>query len=198
MQKVLRLTKNLTRLRMCLAAGWNLQCRAVCPIKQAAATRSLLLWPEACCGYDGELGQQIQNIQRSASRLEQYLFHSYCWSCYTSSVLALGWAWSGGKTVTFTINFWGGGTGMHAELCKSVCAIKDEGLGRTDQPDWINSESYSVLYEAWEFLLHCLPTWRWWETVQQESNLQCDGMGLCDRSVHSVPECDDRSVTFSY
>jgi hypothetical protein len=81
--------------------------------------------------------------------LEQYLFHSYCGSWYTSSVSALGWAWSGGKIVTFTINNWGCGTGMHAELCKSVCAIKGEGLGRTDQPDWINSESYSFLYEAW-------------------------------------------------
>lgn len=154
--------KTLTRSRMCLAAGWNLQCRAVCAIKQAAATRSLLLWPEPCSGYDGELGQQIQNIQRSASQLEQYLLHSYCGSWYTGSVSTLGWAWSGEKTLTFTINIWGCGTGMHSELCRSVCAIKDEGLGRTDQPDWINSESYSFLYEAWEFLLYCLPTWQWW------------------------------------
>ncbi len=30
-----------------------------------------------------------------------------------------------------------GGTGMRTELRKTISAIKDEGLGRGDKPDWI-------------------------------------------------------------
>jgi replication factor A1 len=86
-----------------------------------------------------------------------------------------------------------GGTGMRTELHKIVSAIKDEGLGRGDKPDWITVRAMVFYIKPDNFCYTACPL--------DNGGKQCNkkvtnngGTWRCDRCDRTVPECDYRSV----
>ncbi len=86
-----------------------------------------------------------------------------------------------------------GGTGMRTEFRKTVSAIKDEGLGRGDKPDWITVRATVFYIKPHNFCYTVCPL--------DNGGKQCNkkvtnngGTWWCDRCDRTVPECDYRSV----
>ncbi len=87
-----------------------------------------------------------------------------------------------------------GGTGMRTELRKTVSAIKDEGLGRGDKPDWITVRATVFYIKPDNFCYTACPLDNGGKQCNKKVTNNGDGTWRCDRCDRTVPECDYRSV----
>jgi replication factor A1 len=88
-----------------------------------------------------------------------------------------------------------GGTGMRAELRKTVSSIKDEGLGRAEKPDWITVRATVFYIKPDNFYYTACPLDNGGKQCNKKVTNNGDGTWRCDRCDRHVPECDYRSVS---
>ncbi len=86
------------------------------------------------------------------------------------------------------------GTGMRTELRKIISAIKDEGLGRGDKPDWIIVRATVFYIKPDNFCYTACPLDNGGKQCNKKVTNNGDGTWRCDRCDRTVPECDYRSV----
>ena len=91
-----------------------------------------------------------------------------------------------------------GGTGLRADLRKTVSAIKDEGLGRGDKPDWITVRATVFYVKPENFCYTACPLEVNGKQCMKKVTNNGDGTWRCDRCDRSVPECDYRSASSNF
>lgn len=99
----------------------------------------------------------------------------------------------GKNTATVSLSREGGGGGR-LEQRKTVAAIKDEGLGRGDKPDWITVRATVFYIKPENFCYPACPLEVNGKQCMKKVTNNGDGTWRCDRCDRSVPECDYRSV----
>lgn len=97
----------------------------------------------------------------------------------------------GKNTATVSLSREGGGGGR-LEQRKTVAAIKDEGLGRGDKPDWITVRATVFYIKPENFCYPACPLEVNGKQCMKKVTNNGDGTWRCDRCDRSVPECDYR------
>ncbi|KAJ7537755.1 hypothetical protein O6H91_11G020900 [Diphasiastrum complanatum] len=85
-----------------------------------------------------------------------------------------------------------GGTGARIEMRKTITQIKDEGLGRSDKPDWIAVKATIAFITTDNFCYTACPMPIGDRQCNKKVTNNADGTWRCDRCDRSVPECDYR------
>ncbi|KAJ7560063.1 hypothetical protein O6H91_04G112300 [Diphasiastrum complanatum] len=85
-----------------------------------------------------------------------------------------------------------GGTGARIEMRKTVSQISDEGLGRSDKPDWIAVKATIAYIKTDNFCYTACPILIGDRQCNKKVTNNGDGTWRCDRCDRSVPECDYR------
>lgn len=78
------------------------------------------------------------------------------------------------------------------EMLKTVAQIKDEGLGRSDKPDWIVIKATLSFIKVDNFCYTACPLKVGGRQCNKKVNNNGDGTWYCDRCEKSSPECDYR------
>ncbi|XP_039128729.1 LOW QUALITY PROTEIN: replication protein A 70 kDa DNA-binding subunit A-like [Dioscorea cayenensis subsp. rotundata] len=78
------------------------------------------------------------------------------------------------------------------DVRKTVSQIKDEGLGRSDRPDWITVKATVSFIKADNFCYTACPLMVGDRQCNKKVNNNGDGTWHCDRCDKSFPECDYR------
>lgn len=77
-------------------------------------------------------------------------------------------------------------------MWKTVSQIKDEGLGRSEKPDWITVSAKIYFMKADNFWYTACPLMIGDRKCNKKVNNNGDGMWHCDRCDQSFPQCDYR------
>ncbi|KAJ7537757.1 hypothetical protein O6H91_11G021100 [Diphasiastrum complanatum] len=85
-----------------------------------------------------------------------------------------------------------GGTGARIEMRKTITQIKDEGLGRSDKPDWIAVKATIAFIKTDNFCYTACSMPIGDRQCNKKVTNNGDGTWRCDRCDRSVPECDYR------
>lgn len=99
----------------------------------------------------------------------------------------------GKNSATVSISREGGGGGR-VDQRKTVAAIKDEGLGRGDKPDWITVRATVFYIKPENFCYPACPLEVNGKQCMKKVTNNGDGTWRCDRCDRSVPDCDYRSA----
>jgi replication factor A1 len=83
---------------------------------------------------------------------------------------------------------------MQTELHKTFSAIKDEGLGRGDKPDWITIRAMVFYIKPDNFYHTACPLDNGGKQCNKKVTNNGDGTWQCDRCDRTVSECDYKSV----
>ncbi|XP_074571966.1 replication protein A 70 kDa DNA-binding subunit A-like [Curcuma longa] len=78
------------------------------------------------------------------------------------------------------------------DVRKTVAQIKDEGLGRSEKPDWITVKSTVTFIKVDNFCYTACPLLVGDRPCNKKVNNNGDGTWHCDRCDQSFPECDYR------
>eukprot|EP00249_Psilotum_nudum_P017754 c26474_g2_i1 orf=422-2932(+) len=84
------------------------------------------------------------------------------------------------------------GNGSRIEMRKTVSQIKDEGLGRSDKPDWIAMKATISFIKTDNFCYTACPLPVGDRQCNKKVMNNGDGTWRCDRCDKSVPDCDYR------
>lgn len=86
----------------------------------------------------------------------------------------------------------GAAAGGRADDRKTVSQIKDEGLGRSEKPDWITVKATVTFLKVDNFCYTACPLLVGDRPCNKKVNNNGDGTWRCDRCDRSFPECDYR------
>ncbi|KAJ6808923.1 replication protein A 70 kDa DNA-binding subunit A-like [Iris pallida] len=78
------------------------------------------------------------------------------------------------------------------DVRKTVSQIKDEGLGRSEKPDWITVKATVSFIKSDNFFYTACPLMNGDRQCNKKVNNNGDGSWHCDRCDRSFPECDYR------
>lgn len=83
-------------------------------------------------------------------------------------------------------------SGGRAEIRKMVSQIKDEGLGRSEKPDWISVKATVSFIKTDNFCYTACPLFIGERRCNKKVSNYGDGTWYCERCNQNVPECDYR------
>uniref|UniRef100_A0A0D6R679 Replication protein A subunit n=1 Tax=Araucaria cunninghamii TaxID=56994 RepID=A0A0D6R679_ARACU len=83
-------------------------------------------------------------------------------------------------------------SGGRVDMRKTVAQIKDEGLGRSDKPDWISVKATISFIKVDNFCYTACPMKIGDRQCNKKVNNNGDGTWHCERCDRSFPECDYR------
>lgn len=102
------------------------------------------------------------------------------------------WYENEGKKISYQSISQEGGSGTHIEMRKTIAQIKDEGLGRSERPDWIAVKGTISFIKTDTFCYTACPLLVGDRQCNKKVVMHGDGMWHCDRCDKSIPECDYR------
>lgn len=83
-------------------------------------------------------------------------------------------------------------SGGRVEMRKMVSQIKDEGLGRSEKPDWISVKATISFIKTDNFCYTACPLFIGERQCHKKVSNYGDGTWYCERCDRNVPECDYR------